>query len=81
VEFAGYLSGDALSSVVKNSAFVICPSEWYENLPRAVMESLAYGKPVIGANIGGIVVLLSVFEGLKGKSAHGLSKANRDPGH
>ncbi len=34
------------------------PSEWYENAPMSVMESYALGKPVIGANIGGIPELI-----------------------
>ena len=34
--------------------FVVVPSRWYENLPFSVMESLAAGRPVIAAGIGGI---------------------------
>ena len=33
--------------------FFICPSR-ADNLPNAVLESLACGTPVIGSNIGGI---------------------------
>jgi glycosyltransferase involved in cell wall biosynthesis len=33
---------------------VVVPSEWYENAPLSVLEAMAYGKPVIGARIGGI---------------------------
>jgi glycosyltransferase involved in cell wall biosynthesis len=32
----------------------VVPSEWYENLPFAVLEPFALGTPVVGARIGGI---------------------------
>jgi glycosyltransferase involved in cell wall biosynthesis len=54
VEFAGYRSGEALHRLVRESRASILPSEWYENAPLGVLESLAMGKPVLGARIGGI---------------------------
>lgn len=30
------------------------PSTWYDNSPNVILESFALGKPVLGANIGGI---------------------------
>jgi glycosyltransferase involved in cell wall biosynthesis len=53
-EFLGYRSGDALKQIVANAAFVVVPSEWYENCPMVVLEAMAMGKPVIGSAIGGI---------------------------
>jgi glycosyltransferase involved in cell wall biosynthesis len=54
VIFEGYKSGEELKRLYKNSAFVIFPSEWYENAPMTILETSAYGKPIIGSNIGGI---------------------------
>lgn len=54
VEFLGYQSGAPLHNLVRNSRAVVLPSEWYENAPMSVLESFALGKPVIGADIGGI---------------------------
>jgi glycosyltransferase involved in cell wall biosynthesis len=54
VEFLGYRSGDALRALIVGAKAVVLPSEWYENAPMSVLESFAYGKPVIGAAIGGI---------------------------
>ena len=34
------------------------PSEWYENCPLSLLESLALGRPVIGSRIGGIPELI-----------------------
>ncbi|WP_431242691.1 glycosyltransferase family 4 protein [Flavobacterium sp. P21] len=54
IEFLGFLKGEELQNVILNASFVVTPSEWYENNPMAVIEALTLGKPVIGANIGGI---------------------------
>lgn len=54
IEFLGHRSGDDLQRLIKSSLFVVVPSEWYENNPMTIIESYALGKPVIGANIGGI---------------------------
>ena len=54
VEFTGYQSGSALKQFISEASFSVVPSECYENCPMAVLESMAYGKPVIGTNIGGI---------------------------
>jgi glycosyltransferase involved in cell wall biosynthesis len=52
--FLGYVSEKELIKVIKDSLFIVIPSEWYENCPMTVLESFALGKPVIGADIGGI---------------------------
>lgn len=54
VEFLGYQSGQSLHDIIANAAFVVVPSEWYENCSMVVLESMAFGKPVIGSRIGGI---------------------------
>jgi glycosyltransferase involved in cell wall biosynthesis len=58
VDFRGYVEAAELRSLVRGAAFVIVPSEWYENLPYAVLEAFALGKPVLGARIGGIPELV-----------------------
>ncbi len=54
IEFAGYRSGDALKEIIRDAAFVIVPSECYENNPMTIVEAYSAGVPVIGAKIGGI---------------------------
>ncbi|MDO8947210.1 MAG: glycosyltransferase family 4 protein [Desulfocapsaceae bacterium] len=54
VNFLGYQSGQALHDLIANSAFVVVPSEWYENCSMVVLEAMAMGKPIIGSRIGGI---------------------------
>lgn len=54
VEFLGFVSGRALHDAVRAARCVVLPSEWYENAPMSVLESMALGTVVVGADIGGI---------------------------
>jgi glycosyltransferase involved in cell wall biosynthesis len=54
VELVGFKSGTDLINLICGARFTVLPSEWYENGSIALLESMAYGKPVIGANVGGI---------------------------
>jgi glycosyltransferase involved in cell wall biosynthesis len=54
VTFEGYKSGEDLERLYESAAFLVMPSEWYENAPMTILEAYAYGKPVIGTRIGGI---------------------------
>jgi glycosyltransferase involved in cell wall biosynthesis len=59
VSFVGYKSGEELSRLIQECSFTVLPSEVYENCPMSVLESLAYGKPVIGSHMGGIPELIN----------------------
>lgn len=54
VDFTGYKTGEELKKLVKKASFVVMPSECNENCSMSVLESMAYGKPVIGSRVGGI---------------------------
>ena len=54
VEFTGYKTGEKLKESISRASFVVVPSECYENCSMSVLESMAFGKPVIGSRIGGI---------------------------
>ena len=58
VKNVGFQSGEALQKLIREARFTVYPSEWYENCPFSVMESLSLGTPVLGANIGGIPELI-----------------------
>ena len=58
VTFIGYKSGQELIDLLAGASFTILPSEWYENCPMSVLESLAVGTPVIGSRSGGIPELI-----------------------
>lgn len=54
----GFQTGDALEKLIREARLTVYPSEWYENCPFSVMESIAMGTPVLGADIGGIPELI-----------------------
>ncbi len=46
--------GDEMDRLVEDSAAVVLPSEWYDNLPLILCQANATGKPVIASRIDGI---------------------------
>ncbi len=54
IELLGFRSGDDLVNLIKGATTVVLSSTCYENCSMSVLESFAYGKPVVGARIGGI---------------------------
>jgi glycosyltransferase involved in cell wall biosynthesis len=64
VEWVGPQSSSAVAEYMRQSKFVIVPSEWYDNFPAVIREAFALGKPVIGADIGGIPELVDEETGI-----------------
>ncbi len=59
IHLVGMKHGQELEDLIRHSICTVLPSEWYENCPMSVLESQAFGKPVIGTNIGGIPELVN----------------------
>lgn len=58
IEFLGFVSGEKLYRTISQARYTMVPSEWYENNPLSIIESLALGTPIIGSCIGGIPELI-----------------------
>ncbi len=58
VTFHGRLIGETLKEVVSRASVAVLPSRLYENAPVSILEAFALGKPVVGADIGGIPELI-----------------------
>lgn len=56
---AGFLTGEALHDLVARAKVTVYPSQWPENCPLSVIESISLGTPVVGADIGGIPELIA----------------------
>lgn len=51
-EWLGRLAPDAAMAAMRDAALLIFPSEWYEGLPRTIVESFAAGTPVVAPDLG-----------------------------
>jgi glycosyltransferase involved in cell wall biosynthesis len=52
-----YIGHRPLSDVVETmgeAAVLLFPSQWYEGMPRTIIESLAVGTPIIASDLGGM---------------------------
>lgn len=58
VEYWGFKNGEELYKIIAEAKISICPSEWYENCPFSVIESISLGTPVVGSRMGGIPELI-----------------------
>ena len=58
VELKGFLTGDELISLIANAKLMILPSVWYENCPLNILETHAFGVPVLTMNSGGMAELV-----------------------
>lgn len=54
IYFAGMVANEDLPEYYKKATICLLPSLWMENCPVAGLEALAFGRPLIGSNIGGI---------------------------
>ncbi len=53
VRFAGWQSSAEVTRLLLDARALVFPSVCYENLPRAVIEAMAAGLPVLASNHGG----------------------------
>ncbi|MFH0702001.1 MAG: glycosyltransferase family 4 protein [bacterium] len=54
IKFLGFKSGKELEQEYRNCIATILPCNWFEAFGLTIIESFAYGKPVIASNMGGI---------------------------
>lgn len=64
IEFLGRINPQQVAQLLSQAKFSVISSEWYENNPLGVIESLCAGTPVVGTDIGGIPELIGAGDGL-----------------
>ena len=52
VKFAGHVGGKVLDYMIASSRFTVLPSRAYETLGKTILESYAWGRPVIASDLG-----------------------------
>jgi glycosyltransferase involved in cell wall biosynthesis len=58
IELVGHVAGETKRRLITEALCTVVPSEWYENFPLSVVESLALGTPVIASRMGGLPDLI-----------------------
>lgn len=58
IQVIGHVAGEAKRCLIAEALCTVVPSEWYENFPLSVVESLALGTLVIASRIGGLPELV-----------------------
>lgn len=59
IEFLGHRTVSEVHALMKDAAFLVLPSEWYETFGRVAVEAFATGTPVIAAQIGAVAEVVS----------------------
>lgn len=58
IELPGATYGEDMEKIIEGARVIIVPSEWYENCPYALLQSIAKGKIVVASRIGGLPELI-----------------------
>jgi glycosyltransferase involved in cell wall biosynthesis len=58
VEWMGSRSSDQVLDIMGGALALLCPSLWYEGMPRVVVEALGVGTPVIASRLGTYVEMI-----------------------
>jgi glycosyltransferase involved in cell wall biosynthesis len=58
IEYLGRLPLDRVYDMMGRAGVLVFPSEWYEGLPRTIIESYAKGTPVIASRLGSMSELI-----------------------
>ncbi len=66
VTYLGGRSSHEVLAILSSATALICPSLWYEGMPRVVIEAMAVGTPVIASRLGTYVEMIDhgVYGGL-----------------
>ena len=54
VRLYGTYRSEDLGGIIRRNGWLIVPSIWWENSPVVIQEALAYGRPILCSNIGGM---------------------------
>lgn len=64
VEYCGSVDREHVMALMRDAAFVVFPSEWYEGFPMVIAEAFAAGTPVVASRLGSMEDI--VKDGLSG---------------
>lgn len=77
VTLRGPYESHQLPNLIAECDWVVMSSVWWENSPVVIQEAIAYGRPLIGADIGGMKEKIEGIAGLTFNARSHVSLANR----
>ncbi|GAA2518161.1 glycosyltransferase family 4 protein [Pilimelia columellifera] len=69
VTYLGPLDRDGVRAALTASAVVLAVPTWHDVLPTVVIEALAYGRPVLGTDLGGVPYLVGADQASDGRAS------------
>lgn len=76
VQLCGPYESEQLASRMAECDWVVIPSIWWENSPVVIQEAIRFGRPLIGANIGGMKEKIENIAGLTFEARNAASLAD-----
>jgi glycosyltransferase involved in cell wall biosynthesis len=58
IEYLGAQRREKVQAMMREAAFLVFPSIWYEGLPMVIVEAFSVGLPVITSNLGSMASLV-----------------------
>lgn len=71
VTLLGRLGQEQVGAEMRNAAFLVMPSEWYEGFPMVLAEAFSHGLPVIASRLGAMAEIVE----------HGVTGLRFEPGN
>ena len=62
IQYLGRRSSEEVFALLRMAEFLIFPSQWFEGMPRTVIESFGVGTPVLASNIGATASMVTPGE-------------------
>lgn len=65
IEFLGFVGGEDLNSLYRQSRIIVVPSKWYEGFPNVIVRGMLLKRPVVTTNIGAMQSIID--DGVNGR--------------
>lgn len=65
IDFLGFVGGEDLNSLYRQSRIIVVPSKWYEGFPNVIVQGMLLERPIVTTNIGAMQSIID--DGVNGR--------------